>query len=98
MRQYRNTDAQRRIPNLQTQMNQQVWVHLRNLALEQTYPREEHEGAGCVQKSIDSRNSAIHGAYRILLRPSSLRKPRHPLIKVVKKFFNKLKKEWLGNC
>jgi hypothetical protein len=37
----------------------------------------------CVQHSIDSRNSAIHGAYRILLRPSSLLEPRHPSLKVV---------------
>ena len=37
----------------------------------------------CVQHSLDSRNSAIHGAYRILLRPSSLLEPRHPSLKVV---------------
>ena len=37
-----------------------------------------------VQSSIDSRNSAIHSAYRISLRPSSLPEPRHPSLKVVK--------------
>jgi hypothetical protein len=36
-----------------------------------------------VQSSIDSRNSAIHSAYRISLRPSSLPEPRHPSLKVV---------------
>ena len=41
------------------------------------------ESAGCVQVSIDSRNSAIHSAYRISLRPSSLFEPRHPSLKVV---------------
>ena len=41
------------------------------------------ESAGCVQGSIDSRNSAIHSAYRISLRPSSLFEPRHPSLKVV---------------
>ena len=41
------------------------------------------ESAGCVQGSIDSRNSAIHNAYRISLRPSSLFEPRHPSLKVV---------------
>ena len=45
----------------------------------QGYP----ESAGCVQVSIDSRNSAIHSAYRISLRPSSLFEPRHPSLKVV---------------
>ena len=45
----------------------------------QGYP----EGARCVQSSVDSRNSAIHSAYRISLRPSSLPEPRHPSLKVV---------------
>ena len=40
----------------------------------------------CVQHSLDSRNSAIRGAYRILLRPSSILEPRHPSLKVVKKW------------
>ena len=37
----------------------------------------------CVQRFDDSRNSAIHITYRISLRSSSLREPRHPLLKVV---------------
>ena len=41
------------------------------------------KSAVCVQHSIDSRNSAIRSAYRILLRPSSMLKPRHPPLKVV---------------
>ena len=41
------------------------------------------ESAECVQKSDDSRNSAIHNAYRISLRPSSVPKPRHPSLKVL---------------
>jgi hypothetical protein len=38
-----------------------------------------------VQKSIGSRNSAIHNDYHTLLRPSSLLEPRHPSLKVVAK-------------
>ena len=38
----------------------------------------------CVQKSDGSLKSAIHNAYRISLRPSSMREPRHPLLKVLK--------------
>ena len=41
------------------------------------------ERAECVQKSDDSRNSAIHNAYRISLRPSSVLEPRHPSLKVL---------------
>ena len=41
------------------------------------------ESAECVQKSDDSRNSAIHNAYRISLRPSSVLEPRHPSLKVL---------------
>ena len=52
--------------------------------LKQTYFQGYPESAGCVQGSIDSRNSAIHSAYRISLRPSSLFEPRHPSLKVVK--------------
>lgn len=37
----------------------------------------------CVQHSDDSLNSAIHTAYRALLRPSSLCKPRYPLLEVL---------------
>ena len=44
----------------------------------------EAKSAVCVQHSLDSRNSAIHSAYRILLRPSSLPEPRDPSLKVVK--------------
>ena len=54
--------------------------------LKQTYFQGYPESAGCVQGSIDSRNSAIHSAYRISLRPSSLFEPRHPSLKVVKMF------------
>ena len=52
--------------------------------LKQAYFQGYPESAGCVQGSIDSRNSAIHSAYRISLRPSSLFEPRHPSLKVVK--------------
>ena len=41
-----------------------------------------------VQSSIDSRNSAIHSAYRISLRPSSLPEPRDSSLRVVKRFYN----------
>jgi hypothetical protein len=40
-------------------------------------------GARCVQRFDDSLNSAIHITYRISLRPSSMREPRDPLLKVV---------------
>ncbi len=40
-------------------------------------------GAMCVQRFDDSLRSAIHITYRISLRSSSLREPRHPLLKVV---------------
>ena len=38
--------------------------------------------AGSVQNSVVSRNSAIRNAYRTLLRPSSISKPRHSSIGV----------------
>ena len=41
-------------------------------------------GIFCVQQSNDSPNSAIHTAYRSSLRPSSLCKPRHSSLKVLK--------------
>ena len=41
------------------------------------------ESTICVQDPVDSRNSAIHNAYRTSLRPSSLFEPRHPSLKVV---------------
>ena len=58
------------------------------IALEYKRPEENilsewPKSAVCVQHSIDSRNSAIRSAYRILLRPSSMLKPRHPPLKVV---------------
>ena len=40
----------------------------------------------CVQGFDDSLNSAIHTTYRISLRPSSLRLPRHPWFAIVKVF------------
>ena len=43
----------------------------------------------CVQKFDDSLNSAIRITYRISLRSSSLREPRHPLLKVVRMFLVK---------
>ena len=46
------------------------------------------QGHFCVQWSIDSRNSAIHNAYRTSLRPSSLFEPRHPSLKVVSNLFS----------
>ena len=49
--------------------------------LKQTYS-PVRTSARCVQEFDDSR-SAIHITYRILLRSSSLREPRHPLLKVV---------------
>ena len=59
--------------------------HLNVVALKKTYYQSRTGSAVCVQHSIDSRNSAIHEAYRILLRPSSLLEPRHPSLKVVNK-------------
>lgn len=41
------------------------------------------EGAMCVQRFDDSRNSAIHITYRISLRSSSMPEPRDPLLKVL---------------
>ena len=41
------------------------------------------EGAICVQRFDDSRNSAIHITYRISLRSSSMPEPRDPLLKVL---------------
>ena len=45
----------------------------------------------CVQKFDDSLYSAIRITYRISLRSSSLREPRHPSLKVVMSFFIGLK-------
>src|SRR4029077_9650227 len=44
------------------------------------------EGAICVQRFDDSRNSAIHITYRISLRSSSMPEPRDPLLKVLNDF------------
>ena len=38
--------------------------------------------ASCVQRSDDSRNSAIRIAYRISLRSSSIWEPRYPSLKI----------------
>jgi hypothetical protein len=53
-------------------------------ACSQAYP----ESAICVQRFDDSLNSAIRITYRILLRSSSLREPRYPLLRVVRAFRN----------
>jgi hypothetical protein len=53
-------------------------------ACSQAYP----ESAICVQRFDDSLNSAIRITYRILLRSSSIREPRYPLLRVVLLFRN----------
>ena len=45
----------------------------------------EASSAICVGILDGSRNPAIHTTYRSLLRPSSLREPRYPLLRVVSK-------------
>jgi len=45
------------------------------------------KSAVCVQEFDDSLVHAIHIIYRTLLRSSSLREPRYPLLKVSQKFF-----------
>lgn len=50
---------------------------------ERNVPSAEASGAICVQRFDDSRNSAIHTTYRSLLRSSSMREPRYPLLRVV---------------
>jgi len=42
------------------------------------------KGAVCVQEFDDSLVGAIHITYRTLLRSSSLREPKYPLLKVSK--------------
>ena len=51
----------------------------RSEALKKATPIQMHsrKSAACVQPSIDSRNFAIHDAFRSSLRPSSLLEPRH---------------------
>ncbi|EIW67483.1 hypothetical protein TREMEDRAFT_33486 [Tremella mesenterica DSM 1558] len=53
------------------------------MTLRQACPTEFPRGARCVQRFDDSLNTAIHITYRISLRPSSMREPRDPLLKVV---------------
>ena len=55
----------------------------RKQALRQTCSREDPENAICVQRLDDSLNSAIRTRYRILLRSSSMHKPRDPPLEVV---------------
>ena len=55
--------------------------------LKEACSRREVESAMCVQRFDDSLNSAIRITYRILLRSSSLREPRYPLLTVVSLFF-----------
>ncbi len=45
-------------------------------------PEGYPSGAVCVQRSDDSRNSAIRIAYRTSLRSSSVWEPRHPSLKI----------------
>ena len=47
---------------------------------------EELDGASCVRRFDDSLSSAIRKSNRSLLRSSSMRKPRHPLPRVVQVF------------
>ena len=70
----------------------QIWEHLNVVALKKTYYQSRTSSAVCVQHSIDSRNSAIHSAYRTLLRPSSLPEPRDPSLKVVRIEIHTIKK------
>ena len=48
----------------------------------------------CVRKSDGSLKSAIHNAYRISLRPSSMHEPRHPLLKVFFLFYKRKMIDW----
>ena len=52
--------------------------------LQQTYFRRS---ASCVQSFDDSLDIAIRITYRISLRSSSLWEPRHPLLKVLNRYF-----------
>ena len=52
--------------------------------LQQTYFRRS---ASCVQSFDDSLDIAIRITYRISLRSSSLWEPRHPLLKVLDRYF-----------
>lgn len=59
------------------------WVTGTQTGMLQGIPRS----AICVQRFDDSLSPAIHITYRISLRSSSLREPRHPLLAVVLDFF-----------
>ena len=53
------------------------------LTLRQVCFQENPGSAICVQNFDDSQSSAIRKTYHISLRSSSLKEPRHPLLKVV---------------
>ena len=53
-----------------------------NYDTETSMPNGEPLGATCVQRSDDSRNSAIRTAYRTSLRSSSIWEPRYPSLKI----------------
>ena len=69
----------------QTIQHEVVWLHESLNALRKACFWEWPKSAVCVQRSIDSRNSASHNAYRTLLRPSSMLEPRDPSLHVVRK-------------
>ena len=54
--------------------------------LQQACSQEYPGSARCVQSFDDSLDSAIRITYRISLRSSSLREPRHPLLRIVQNF------------
>lgn len=54
-------------------------VRCGSMTLKEAFSVPKHTSAMCVQSFDDSLNSAIHTTYRISLRSSSLREPRHPL-------------------
>jgi hypothetical protein len=49
------------------------------------------KSAICVQRFDDSLNATYHITYRDLLRSSSLREPRYPLLRVIVLFYVDLK-------
>ena len=69
------------LPLLFSERTSEGWIQ----TLRQAYYPEG--SAMCVQGFDDSRNSAIHITYRISLRPSSLRLPRHPWFAIVLGFW-----------
>ena len=80
-----NTDTHRRHSSAEGfyPLPADLGEHKQFITLKQACFQELPQSAVCVQRSFDSRNSASHGAYRTLLRPSSLPEPRHPSLKVV---------------